>query len=641
MDSSQLPLKSLVIYKNRPARVSSTGQKKIQIETGDGQVSSVRPKDVLLLHPGPVKDWRQFGGQFGGQLGEPNGEVKTAWELLQGESTSLTELADLVYGDFTPAGAWVIWQLVADGLYFGGTMEQIVVYDAQHVAAELAARQAKADELAAWSTFLERMAAGKFLPEDERYLAEVEEVALGQRERSRVLSALGQAESPENAHNMLLKLGYWDGLVNPYPARVGLVNDKPSQKVGAIADEPRRDLTHLPALAIDDAGSNDPDDALSIEGDRLWVHIADVAALVEPDSAVDLEARARATNLYLPEGTVTMLPEEATRLLGLGLADVSPALSFGLDLDAHGQIQEVEIVPSWVKVSRTTYEEADERLAEPLLARLDELARVFEERRLQNGSINIDLPEVKVWVEEGQVHVRALPKSRSRDIVRDAMLMTGEAAGRFAIEHNIPIPFTHQELPFDDLPPPIPFTHQELPFDDLPPAKTLSEMFALRRTMRASQASATPAAHAGLGMDIYVQATSPLRRYLDLVVHQQLRAFLADRPLLDSQGVMERVGAADAITGNARWAERRSTNHWTLLYLLQNPEWRGEGVVVDKRGKRSMVMLPDLALESQLYLRRDTALDGKVQLGVEEIDLPYLEAHFRPVGDRGSGIGGR
>ncbi len=608
MDSSQLPLKSLVIYKNRPARVTSTGQKKIQIETGDGQVSSVRPKDVLLLHPGPVKDLRQ--------LGEPNGEVKTAWELLQGESTSLTELADLVYGDFTPAGAWAIWQLVADGLYFGGTMEQIIVYDAQHVAGELEARQAKADELAAWSAFLERMAAGKFLTEDERYLAEVEEVALGQRERSRVLSALGQATSPENAHNMLLKLGYWDGLVNPYPARVGLVCDKPSQKVGAIADEPRRDLTHLPALAIDDAGSNDPDDALSIEGDRLWVHIADVAALVEPDSAVDLEARARATNLYLPEGTVTMLPEEATRLLGLGLAEVSPALSFGLDLDEHGQIQEIEIVPSWVKVSRTTYEEADERLAEPLLARLNELSRIFEERRLQNGSININLPEVKVWVEEGQVHVWALPKSRSRDIVRDAMLMTGEAAGRFALEHDIPIPFTHQELPFDDL----------------PPAKSLSEMFALRRTMRASQASSAPAAHAGLGMDIYVQATSPLRRYLDLVVHQQLRAYLAGRSIMSSQDVMERVGAADAITGNARWAERRSTDHWTMLYLLQNPEWRGEGVVVDKRGKRSVVMLPDLALESQVYLRRDVSLDGKVQMAVEEIDLPYLEAHFRPVG---------
>ena len=149
--------------------------------------------------------------------------------------------------------------------------------------------------------------------------------------------------------------------------------------------------------------------------------------------------------------------------------------------------------------------------------------------------------------------------------------------------------------------------------------------------MRASQASSAPSAHAGLGMEIYVQATSPLRRYLDLVVHQQLRAYLAGRPLLDSQGVMERVGAADAVTGGARWAERRSNTHWTLVYLQQNPEWQGEGVVVDHRGKRSVVLLPELALESQLYLRKDVGLDGKVQLRIEAVDLPYLEAHFRAV----------
>jgi exoribonuclease-2 len=411
----------------------------------------------------------------------------------------------------------------------------------------------------------------------------------------------------------LLKLGYWDNSVNPYPARAGLAVTPPQMSVGPLPDETRRDLTHMRALAIDDEGSNDPDDALSYEDGRLWVHIADVAALVPPDSPADLEARARATNLYLPEGTVTMLPAEATRLLGLGLADVSPALSFGLEVGQHGQIYSVEIVPSWVRVSRMTYEEAEQQLADPLLARLDEVARVFEARRRQNGSITINMPEVKLWVDDGQVHLRSLPESRSRDIVREAMLMTGEAAGRYALEHEIPIPFTGQELPSEDL----------------PPAKTLSEMFALRRTMRASQASSAPAAHAGLGMEIYVQATSPLRRYLDLVVHQQLRAYLAGRPLLDSQGVMERVGAADAITGSARWAERRSNTHWTLVYLQQNPDWQGEGVVVDYRGKRCVVLVPDLALESQLYLRKDVPLDGKVQLRIETVDLPYLEAFFQ------------
>jgi exoribonuclease-2 len=582
-----------------------SGTKKIEIETADGQSLRVRPKDVLLLHPGPLQDLAM--------LSEPDGEIRTAWELLQGETTNLGELAELAYGKLTPAVAWAIWQLLEDDLYFGGAPETITVYDAEHVAAELAARQAKAAQAAAWEAFLARMDEGRFEPEDDQYLGEVVELAYGHRDRSRVLSALGQTESPENAHAVLLKLGYWDSSVNPYPARMGLSIDAPGQSLDPLPAEERRDFTHMTALAIDDAGSNDPDDALSYEDGRLWVHIADVAALVTPDSPSDLEARARATNLYLPEGTVTMLPAEATRVLGLGLADVSPALSFGLEVDRNGQIQGVEIVPSWVKVTRMTYDEAERKLDDPLLAHLDELARVYEERRLQRGAITIDMPEVKIWVDDGQVLLRSLPPARSRDIVREAMLMTGEATGIYALEHDVPIPFTGQELPSDDL----------------PPARTLAEMFALRRTMRASQASSAPTAHAGLGMEIYVQATSPLRRYLDLVVHQQLRAYLAGGPLLDSQGVMERVGAAEAVTGSARWAERRSNTHWTLVYLQQNPEWQGEGIVVDHRGKRSVVLLPDLALESQLYLRKDVGLDGKVQLRVEAVDLPYLEAHFR------------
>ena len=608
MDVNSPPLKSLVLYKNRPARVMTTGHKKIEIELFEGQVLSVRPKDVLVLHPGPIADLST--------LGEPNGEVNTAWELLQGQTTNVAELADLAYGEFTPASAWAVWLLVADGLYFGGKPDEIIVHDASHVADETAARQAKAAQQVAWSAFLERMGAGHYLPEDEPYLAEIVEVAIGRRQRSRVMAALGQAESPENAHAVLLKLGYWDGRFNPYPLRAGLDWGEPAATVGRLGDEPRRDLTHLAALAIDDAGSRDPDDALSLDGDRLWVHIADVGALVAPDSHADLEARERATNLYLPEGTVMMLPAEATRVLGLGLADVSPALSFGLDLDSFGQIEAVEIAPSLVKVTRMSYEEADEHLHEPLLAGLDRLARIYQERRQQNGAINISLPEVRIWVDDGRVHIRPLPKSRSRDIVRDAMLMAGEAVGRYAMEHDVTIPFTGQDQPADDL----------------PPATTLSEMFALRRTMRASQASSAPAAHAGLGMDIYVQATSPLRRYLDLVVHQQLRAHLDNRPLLDTQAVMERVGAAEAISGSARYAERRSNTHWTLVYLQQNPDWLGEGVVVDRRGKRSVVLVPDLALESQLYLRRDTPMDGKVRLAIDEVDLPHLEAHFRLAG---------
>lgn len=596
---------SLVLYKNRPSRVSHIGPKKIEIVVEGGQKVSVRPKDVTLLHPGPIERLAELRPQ--------TGEIKTAWELLAGTTTTLAELAELAYGEYTPGTAWAAWQLVDDGLYFSGTPDEVVARSREVVAAAKAAREAKAAEERAWIAFLERAEAEQFQPEDVPYLQDVVALALGQSTQSRVLRTLGRTESPQNAHSLLLALGYWDETVNPYPERIGASLLPPAVPLSNLLDEPRRDLTHLPALAIDDEGNRDPDDALSWEDGRLWVHVADAAALVPPDSPADLEARARGVSLYLPEDRIPMLPPQATQALGLGLADVSPALSFGLEVNAAGEIVGLEVAPSWVRVTRLTYEEAEAQIEAPLLRPLAELAQIYHSRRLANGAIEIDLPEVKVRVAEGQVVIRPLPALRSRDLVREAMLMAGEAVARFALENNIPMPFTTQDAPE---------TEAAL-------ATSTAEMFALRRTLRRSQQTITPGPHAGLGMELYIQCTSPLRRYLDLVVHQQLRTYLRGEPLLAAPAIMGRVGAANAVTGSVRQAERLSVEHWTLVYLLQHPEWRGEGIVVDKRGARDLILIPELGLETQMYLSRDVPLGSVVTLALKAVNLPMLETHFR------------
>ena len=86
-----------------------------------------------------------------------------------------------------------------------------------------------------------------------------------------------------------------------------------------------------------------------------------------------------------------------------------------------------------------------------------------------------------------------------------------------------------------------------------------------------------PAPHSGLGLSAYAQATSPMRRYLDLVVHQQLHAYLANRPLLTAEQILERVGAVEAILPRARPAEQYSERHWIMVYLLRRPNWRAAG----------------------------------------------------------------
>lgn len=597
---------SLVLYKNGPARVTQIGDK-LEIELEDGRQLRVRPKDVSLLHPGPVRGF--------GELNTLSpGEVEAACELLDGESTTLPELAELIFGAYTPATAWATWRLLDEGLYFQGEPEAIRVRPLAEVAQERAAREAKAAEREAWTGFLNRARAGRCAAEDAVFLREIEEVAWGQREQSRVLQALDCQQNPESAHALLLRLGYWNETANPYPQRVGVSLLASVTELPALPEEPRLDLTGLAAYAIDDEDNLDPDDALSLEGNRLWVHVADVAALVSADSSLDLEARGRGATLYLPETTVPMLPEAMIGRLGLGLTDISPALSFGLDLDAEGAVRSVEIVPSWVRVQRLSYEEVEQRLDQEPFRQMDEITRRHQALRRANRAVFIDLPEVKMQVADGRVTIKPLPRLCSRLLVAEAMLMAGTAAARFALEHELPFPFTTQEVVVE--------AAERAP-------SGLAAMYALRRSLRPRQYSSQPSPHGGLGLETYAQVTSPLRRYLDLVAHQQLRQFLRGGPLLDTQAIVERIGATEAAAVGVRRTERLSRAHWTTAYLQQHPGWRGEGILVEKRQPRSTVLIPALALEARVKVADNFNLDSVLPLRLTTIELPARETYFK------------
>jgi exoribonuclease-2 len=340
-----------------------------------------------------------------------------------------------------------------------------------------------------------------------------------------------------------------------------------------------------------------------------------VAALVPPDSPADAEARARAANLYLPEGTVRMLPDELTDRLALGLHEVSPALSlaFAVGDDPPALL---EITPSWVRVTRTTYEAAEACLDESPYRELLALADQARERRIANGAVEIELPEAKVRVgEDGAVKITPLPALRSRDLVREAMLLAGQAIAQLATEQAIPMAYNQQDEPLERI----------APLDG--PAA----MFAQRRAMQRGQQRTAPGRHAGLGLEAYVQATSPLRRYGDLLAHQQVRAYLRGALVLDASDVTLRLGTADAVSGAVRTAERLSNAHWTMVYLMQNPDWTGEGVVVEQKPGRDLVLIPALAWETELYGRRSRPLNSVVRLAVESVDLPNRAARFRVV----------
>ncbi len=607
---------ALVYYKSKAAIVSGISDK-IEIVFFK-QNKRVRDKDIKLLHPGPLKDVADLDLDCPTSLDT----LDETLALLEDETVTLSELAEFLYGEFTPQSAWSAWMLVVDGLYFdletdASGKELIKARPLDQINKEKQKRDAKQQQKEAWDSLLERIKSGKIEKQDHAQLTEIEQLACGEREGSRILKAAGLTESKEAAHKLLLKLGYWQEQYNPWPRRMGINMQDPKLAIPTAIQTERRDLQHLKAWAIDDAGNQDPDDAISLEGDRLWVHIADVSSLVTPDSELDLEARARGTNLYLPDQTVHMLPHEITTELGLGLQETSKALSVRFTIDKNGELDNIEVCFSKIKVSRTSYDDADKEL-DSTFAEIKALTDRYHQRRVDNNAAMLDLPEVNIQVKNNRVSIRPYTKGGSRQLVTEAMLAAGEAVAQFAEANAIPIPYANQPEP-----------------EEIQHPQKLSEHYAYRRCFKASRHSTEASGHFGLGLPRYTRVTSPIRRYLDLIVHQQLRAFLTNQPLLEHEALVERIGIADEASYAARKAERYSNQHWTLIYLLQQQkeqgDWQGKAIVVMHDERKTTVILPELALEPKLRLQKNLELDESTIVQLQSVNIPDLQAFFRVV----------
>ncbi|MDR1955942.1 MAG: RNB domain-containing ribonuclease [Treponema sp.] len=606
--------KSLVAYKNRPALVNEIGEK-LGITVLGGESLRVREKDIELLHPGPCSLEHLVQEP-------PAGDVHAAWELLEGNKVSLKELAELVYGEYTGNTAWAAYLLLKDGLYFSGDLQGIQSRPPEKLAADIKKRTEKQRDLAEREAFLERFKTRTLqLPDDRRFFLDVEALAYGNTDKSRTLKDLGMSESPQEAHRVLLNAGVWTPWVNPHPRRFGLSLVSAIQPVPPPpADEDRVDLTHLKAFAIDNAWSDDPDDAVSVdpgEGSCLWVHVADPGASILPGSPGDREARNRGATLYLPEGVSRMLPEEALSRYALGLEAVSPALSFKLLLHEDGSLQDTEILRSWVKVSRLTYEEAD-ALIQEAVPRIPELTALFTwagrnlARRHAAGAVSMEFPEVHITASEGAVRIEPLQVYGSADMVRECMLLAGEGAAHWALRRRLPFPYVSQET------------------GDLPqaPLNGLAGSYQLRRCMRPRTLSVKPGIHWGLGLDVYTQVTSPLRRYTDLLAHQQIRAFLRQESALEEEELLFRLGAGEAAAAATVQAERASRAHWMAVYLSEKKGSSWEGVMLEKRGSRYLCMIPALGLETQVAVKRELEPNERILLTLSTVRIPEMDLVF-------------
>ncbi len=590
---------NLVLYKSKPAILLSVGEK-LEIQLQDGTQLKVREKDLLWLHDGPLTNFSQLAEQDYAQ------SLEEAYNILEGSSTTLKELTSLVASETGPGETWNVW-VQALGEWYEGTPDNLVPINPgvrQKKAQDREAKDAKQKE---WEESLGNLIRGVWTEKEKPLLTEVESYAMGRIPSSRILKAAGKKETPESAHYWLLQLGFWKNDRDPAPERMGLKTFAPEILLKSPRLEGRKDLRDLPAFAIDDEGNQDPDDAISWDGNRLWVHIADPACIIEMDDDADLEARSRGATLYLPQLTSPMLPLSAVRSLGLGLAEESPALSFSLGLSKEGTIEDILVIPSLIRVRRLTYNEADGLLDSPDFQDLYRITRLSGENRKKNGSIQLKLPEVKIHYTNLAVKILPVLPLESRAMVTESMLLAGQAAALWAQAESLPFAFSRQDAPENPV----------------PPGDDLASQFATRKQLKKASLGSSPGRHAGLGLDAYTQVTSPLRRYLDLTAHQQIRRRLAGEQPISYQDMSVRISIAEEASGLNRKCERLSRMHFTLLWHLENPDWVGEGVIVEKKESQAVILVPETALETRIPWKSGYELNQILTLKATEISLPH------------------
>lgn len=602
---------SLVIYKGKSARATSDVQEnKFELEFSDGSTLKVREKDFRMIHP---------------EFTQVNNSCTHAdfsvLEEFQEETLSLQEITEWLFDEFTAQAAWCTCLLIEDGLYFYWQKDEVFIRSTQQVESVQSRRNEEKIAAESLAHCIDNLSKNIFDDRDEPYLKEIARVALNQSKTAKVLSRIGVENSPEAAYKLLLKIKYFESGFNPYPARFNIPIDEEISVNLPIIE--RVDLTHLSSYAIDNEGSNDADDAISIdEGNKLWVHVADVANIAPSGSDLDIYARERGSNVYLPETIIHMLPTSVAHLSALGVNDKSDALSFSFEFDDKN-INNIEVMQSVISVTNITYGEVDKILSSNSnedLAQIQKVILAHKKFRYSSGAISLHLPNVDVRFINGKALIIPQKTSASRDLVTEMMVMAGRTIAQFTSDNLIPVPYVLQDTGN--------FSDEFLVKKD---SLTLSESFLAIKNFRHSAISVKPLLHYGLGLNPYLRVTSPMRRYYDLLAHQQIINFITDKPMLSVSRVKEIISSVNVALSSIKKVSRFSDEHFKCIFLSQNPEWTGTGIVVDNRSDKALFIIPKIGMMTQIKFKNPPKLDEKIQLQVSRVNLVDRSANFKVV----------
>lgn len=428
----------------------------------------------------------------------------------------------------------------------------------------------------------------------------------------------------------------------------GLPRAFPDETEAAAADAarrmerpgPREDLRDLLVFTIDPADAKDHDDALSLQpvSKGVWevgIHIADVSHFVEEGSPVDLEAFRRATSVYLVDQVVPMLPHAlSSDLCSLKRGEDRLALSLFVTLDEQGRVREHRYAPTWIRshhgldygqvqgvLEGTSSVESE---LDDVLRTLSRLAGVLREKRGARGSLDFDLPEARVELdEEGiPVDIQRVVQLESHRLIEDFMLLANELVAQDAVARALPVPFRVHEPPLkdrlEDLREFLQSVGHSLPKKSLSPRHLQAVLDRVKgkpeeslvstvilRSMSRARYDEVNQGHFGLASAAYLHFTSPIRRYPDLLVHRVVRrALIGGEAVPESweESLPEMAEHCSEQERRAQQAERDSIEMKKIEYMRRHLGDEFDGTVAGVTSFGFFVLLDQVFVEGLVHV---------------------------------------
>lgn len=435
-------------------------------------------------------------------------------------------------------------------------------------------------------------------------------------------------DSEEDVFRILVKLGVFDENENTDLYRFDIDTSFSedvmrhsakliSSRQEFLDDGTRKDLTTLPLITIDGQSTLDYDDAISIEDYdnyyRLGIHVVDVGHFIKKGDIIDLEAIARGSSIYMPDQKISMLPSHlAEDLCSLKAGELRPGISIMINLSRAYGIIDYEIIPSVVKVERQlTYYDvnmiADDDEEIIILRRV---AEKFRQDRMIGGAVQITLPEINIWVEENnEVTVSRINReSPGRMLVSEIMIMANWLMAKFLAANNVPAIYRSQIAPRERL-----YKGNE---------GTLFQNWMQRRLLNRFALSFESEPHSGLGLNAYVTATSPIRKYFDLLTQRQIRSVLG----LEISATPEEIDSIiQLLEEPMRYVAKIQYNrhrYWLFKYLEKKIGQKEEAIVLYKKRNSYQILVPEYMIECDLPLYRgiDLKPEDLVQITIQHVN---------------------